>query len=72
MLALLEAAPHVMLLGSIAFALGYITPYLAVTSSLDLARGLESVMKSRLLLVLQGLALVAAGLYILYNLKSPV
>jgi len=72
MLALLEAAPHVMLLGSTAFALGYITPYLAVTSSLDLARGLESVMKSRLLLVLQGLALVAAGLYILYNLKSAV
>jgi hypothetical protein len=61
-----------MLLGSTAFALGYITPYLAVTSSLDLARGLESVMKSRLLLVLQGLALVAAGLYILYNLKSAV
>ena len=72
MLALLEAAPHVMLLGSMAFALGYITPYLAVTSSLDLAKGLEAIMRSKVLLVLQGLALIVAGSYTLYNIKSII
>ncbi len=72
MLTLLEAAPHIMLLGSTAFALGYITPYVAVASSIDLAKGLEAVMRSRALLVLQGIALVAAGLYVLYNVKSVV
>ena len=72
MLALLEATPHIMLLGSIAFTLGYITPYLAVASSTDLARGLEAIMRSKALLALQGIALIVAGSYILYNLKSVV
>ena len=72
MISMLEAAPHIMLLGSIAFTVGYITPYLAASTSLDLARSIESLMRSKILLVAQGVALIAAGAYILYNVKTLI
>lgn len=71
-LSTLEAAPHIMFLGSIAFTLGYITPYIAATTSVDLVKNMESLMRTRVLLVAQGLILVGAGLYVLYNVKSLI
>lgn len=72
MLSILEAVPHIMLLGSIAFTMGYITPYIAISTSADLARSVESLMRSKILIMIQGVALIGAGAYILYNLKSVI
>jgi len=72
MISMLEAALHIMLLDSIAFTIGYITPHLATSTSLDLARSLESLMRSKILLVAQGVALIVAGAYILYNVKTLI
>ncbi|MDM7275435.1 MAG: hypothetical protein P3X22_004865 [Thermoprotei archaeon] len=70
LVALFESAPHIVLANSIVFSLGYITPYIAFSTTAELADRIEAIMKSRAMIVAQGMILVGAGLYILYYVKS--
>ncbi len=67
---LFESAPHIVLANSIAFSLGYVTPYIVFSTAADLADRVEPVIKSKVMIIAQGIILAGAGLYILYYVKS--
>ncbi|MEM0491268.1 MAG: thioredoxin fold domain-containing protein [Acidilobaceae archaeon] len=68
LIAMLKAAPHIILLGTLAFTLGYITPYIAVLSTVELANTLRNFMTNKFTVIIQGIIIASAGIYTLYYL----
>ncbi|MCX8196029.1 MAG: thioredoxin fold domain-containing protein [Acidilobaceae archaeon] len=68
LIAIAGSSPLQASLGGLLFALGFSLPFTALSSATSLANAIVGFMNSRAAIVLQGAALVAAGLYVLYYL----
>ncbi|MCS7107708.1 MAG: hypothetical protein NZ902_06375 [Acidilobaceae archaeon] len=68
LIAVAGSSPLMASLGGLLFALGFSLPFSALSSAASLADHVLRFMNSRAAVILQGLALVAAGAYVLYYL----
>ncbi|MEN2999549.1 MAG: thioredoxin domain-containing protein [Acidilobaceae archaeon] len=68
LIAIAGSSPFMASLGGLLFALGFSLPFSALSSATSLAQSMLRFMNSRAAVTLQGLALLAAGAYVLYYL----
>ncbi len=70
LLAIIPHAPHTVVLAGFSFSLGYTLPYIALGSSGQFLQKIVRASSSTITVYMQALALIAAGLYTLYNIEE--